>query len=259
MVRGLLILGLTVCGIACLAGACRSHRRPVTFDFSKAPPHQRVRSAEEEIARLTRAPSSASEPPGRQHWLNGRAINGTMTVLFSARDRPPVDAIVETGDVKLTGRKSVLNSLESQHWRYRSFIDFGRMSRLTKSGSQKLSDQNQALTADERAILRASRTDIAWVVSDYLLERQYIFSLTLEPHAQMVLRFSLWHMGIALLFLPTIALLRGPIRRYLRRRGGYCATCGYDLTGNTSGVCPECGESIPPDVVDPINEQRSGA
>jgi hypothetical protein len=21
-----------------------------------------------------------------------------------------------------------------------------------------------------------------------------------------------------------------------------CQSCGYDLTGNTSGVCPECGE-----------------
>ncbi len=25
---------------------------------------------------------------------------------------------------------------------------------------------------------------------------------------------------------------------------GGCMTCGYDLTGNTSGVCPECGKSI---------------
>ena len=23
-----------------------------------------------------------------------------------------------------------------------------------------------------------------------------------------------------------------------------CRRCGYDLTGNTSGVCPECGERI---------------
>jgi len=23
-----------------------------------------------------------------------------------------------------------------------------------------------------------------------------------------------------------------------------CVSCGYDLTGNISGVCPECGESI---------------
>jgi predicted RNA-binding Zn-ribbon protein involved in translation (DUF1610 family) len=25
-----------------------------------------------------------------------------------------------------------------------------------------------------------------------------------------------------------------------------CATCGYNLTGNISGVCPECGNPIPP-------------
>lgn len=25
---------------------------------------------------------------------------------------------------------------------------------------------------------------------------------------------------------------------------GHCQSCGYDLTGNTSRVCPECGEPI---------------
>jgi hypothetical protein len=25
---------------------------------------------------------------------------------------------------------------------------------------------------------------------------------------------------------------------------GHCRKCGYDLTGNVSGVCPECGEGI---------------
>jgi len=24
-----------------------------------------------------------------------------------------------------------------------------------------------------------------------------------------------------------------------------CRACGYDLTGNTSGICPECGTSVP--------------
>lgn len=28
-----------------------------------------------------------------------------------------------------------------------------------------------------------------------------------------------------------------------RRKHGLCAYCGYDLTGNVSGVCPECGSS----------------
>ncbi len=27
-------------------------------------------------------------------------------------------------------------------------------------------------------------------------------------------------------------------------RGRYCVHCAYDLTGNTSGVCPECGASV---------------
>jgi hypothetical protein len=26
-----------------------------------------------------------------------------------------------------------------------------------------------------------------------------------------------------------------------RRERGQCLACGYDLRGNTSGVCPECG------------------
>ena len=30
----------------------------------------------------------------------------------------------------------------------------------------------------------------------------------------------------------------------LAEREGRCAACGYDLTGNTSGVCPECGKEV---------------
>ena len=46
---------------------------------------------------------------------------------------------------------------------------------------------------------------------------------------------------------PTLAFIRGPMRRRnRRRRHGLCLKCGYDLTGNTSGVCPECGTAIDP-------------
>jgi len=38
-----------------------------------------------------------------------------------------------------------------------------------------------------------------------------------------------------------VFLLRGHFRRIRRRRRGECERCGYRLTGNTSGVCPECG------------------
>jgi hypothetical protein len=33
-------------------------------------------------------------------------------------------------------------------------------------------------------------------------------------------------------------------RSWRRRRRGLCIKCGYDLTGNVSGVCPECGARI---------------
>ena len=33
-------------------------------------------------------------------------------------------------------------------------------------------------------------------------------------------------------------------RAILRARRNVCAGCGYSLTGNTSGVCPECGSPV---------------
>jgi len=39
--------------------------------------------------------------------------------------------------------------------------------------------------------------------------------------------------------IPAYLLWRSDRRRPL----GQCAKCGYDLTGNASGVCPECGQS----------------
>ena len=35
-------------------------------------------------------------------------------------------------------------------------------------------------------------------------------------------------------------------RKDLRRERGLCTHCRYDLTGNESGVCPECGTEVQP-------------
>jgi hypothetical protein len=29
-----------------------------------------------------------------------------------------------------------------------------------------------------------------------------------------------------------------------RKAGGLCSMCGYNLTGNVSGTCPECGGKV---------------
>jgi hypothetical protein len=41
---------------------------------------------------------------------------------------------------------------------------------------------------------------------------------------------------------PLLTLMRGPIRRRRRQQRGWCIYCGYDLEGNVSGICPECGQ-----------------
>ncbi len=52
-------------------------------------------------------------------------------------------------------------------------------------------------------------------------------------------------------WLPVAALLALPAWRAgvaARGRGVCCRSFGYDLTGNVSGVCPECGAPVPADV-----------
>jgi hypothetical protein len=54
-----------------------------------------------------------------------------------------------------------------------------------------------------------------------------------------------WQIAAASAILP---LVLGTFRwrsRRQRRRMIDCKYCGYDLTGNTSGTCPECGTPIP--------------
>jgi hypothetical protein len=50
----------------------------------------------------------------------------------------------------------------------------------------------------------------------------------------------LW-IPLALLATPTIILWCHDRRRI---PSGHCQTCGYDLTGNVSGICPECGTPV---------------
>jgi hypothetical protein len=45
----------------------------------------------------------------------------------------------------------------------------------------------------------------------------------------------------------------------LRRKMGLCVRCGYDLTGNTSGVCPECGTPIEAPGMARQSRDRQGA
>lgn len=58
------------------------------------------------------------------------------------------------------------------------------------------------------------------------------------------LTIPLWGPFILAAAYPTIFLVKNVYRRRHRRKKGLCLKCGYDLTGNVSGICSECGEKI---------------
>lgn len=47
--------------------------------------------------------------------------------------------------------------------------------------------------------------------------------------------------------IATHNVIAGPLRRASRRKSPTCIKCGYNLTGNISGVCPECGTACEED------------
>lgn len=73
--------------------------------------------------------------------------------------------------------------------------------------------------------------------SSKLLEKSH------RPCVDLILGVSLpfWFLILLTGTYPGLSVVRGPIRRWRRRRRGLCVGCGYDLQGNVSGVCSECG------------------
>lgn len=56
-----------------------------------------------------------------------------------------------------------------------------------------------------------------------------------------VVRVPAWPVIVLAAIYPTWFLIRRPLLRRRRRKAGLCVRCGYDLTGNETGVCSECG------------------
>ena len=57
------------------------------------------------------------------------------------------------------------------------------------------------------------------------------------------LSFPIWLAVVAFAILPSKRFIAGMTDR-TRQRRGLCQACSYDLQGNISGVCPECGLTV---------------
>ena len=59
-----------------------------------------------------------------------------------------------------------------------------------------------------------------------------------------VVGVSAWVMPSIVSVYPLIVAASVVMKHRARLRAGCCRTCSYNLTGNTSGVCPECGTPV---------------
>ena len=93
------------------------------------------------------------------------------------------------------------------------------------------------------------RTGLGWSLSREPSFRWPRFDLAWIPpgtakasHGSDVVLLPLW-LPFLILFIPTLLLWR---RDHRKPRSGFCRGCDYDLTGSTTGRCPECGASCRP-------------
>lgn len=76
-------------------------------------------------------------------------------------------------------------------------------------------------------VYNGSRAKLRWLPGIYQGSGDYIFLVPLWMTAVLGFLFYLYYR-----------------RRTSRLRVGRCLKCDYDLTGNISGICPECGNTI---------------
>ena len=82
---------------------------------------------------------------------------------------------------------------------------------------------------------------------------EYRSSLTKDPIQNRFLKRSwctidsriLCACSVGTLGLLIMPLIRFPLTRWRRIKQGLCLNCEYDVKGNESGICPECGTPIP--------------
>jgi hypothetical protein len=66
-------------------------------------------------------------------------------------------------------------------------------------------------------------------------------------HRYSTVQLKFWAIAAVFLILPVqrgARVLTRSLRRIIRTAHNRCPRCSYSLTGNTSGVCPECGQPI---------------
>ena len=98
---------------------------------------------------------------------------------------------------------------------------------------------SEILWRDHLHIVSVARIALpAWVGEEHFV---FVRTLPNDPRGTTTIMFPLSLPALAFAAYPSVVLVRSLQRR---RRKGCCGICDYNLTGNTSGICPECGTDV---------------
>ena len=142
----------------------------------------------------------------------------------------PVDPL-EREAVICDGRFAVSGSIEGNAWsNLHVFLDVHHLFDARESSPEPYHKELVWFAVGDQSVFAAS-------IGDEFGQCFREYDVGRGLHAQ----FPLWFAIVVLWIWPCAVLVRGPMRRWRRRRKGLCLRCGFDLTGNVSGTCPECG------------------
>jgi len=147
------------------------------------------------------------------------------------RYREPVKIRPTWQDViwkEVNGQRHIDKILPTMSYRRVSFENSqGRINQAAGIGHGTPSELHQQLGSWFRAFF-----EFRWFMP---------FGANVTDFFRTFVRVPFW-VVVPILYVYPIAVIFGkPARRRRRRRRGLCVDCAYDLRGNASGRCPECG------------------
>ena len=155
-------------------------------------------------------------------WFHVYAESGFSTLSFASQDVPPVVLVSGACPYGLL-RQTTLRAM-----RFRKEMD--------QSETEAIQQQEDIID------VISDRLEVLFIHT--IGETNRVFRLQFEssPNREILIQIHLALPLILFAAYPTIALVYGPLRRHRRRRKGLCVQCGYNLRGNMTGTCPECGQ-----------------
>ncbi|MHC4444560.1 MAG: hypothetical protein ACYTA5_18335 [Planctomycetota bacterium] len=62
--------------------------------------------------------------------------------------------------------------------------------------------------------------------------------------------FPVWLLLVVSLIYPATSIIYTQLRKHYRKKKGVCLNCGYNLFGNVTNICPECGTTFDPKLLE---------